>query len=537
MEHRSHFLNLINLYSGLCDRYAPEDQDLEKCMSDIRIRYDSSDLLVIEDILIRKYGVKISDILTTMMSVRENSNLILFFIIRRRFIKCGEMYYMFLDHSWTSISDTDTIKMYMMEYIAKDVDDITVDKSRHKDYIDKLGTKSLDRIIIQINSETFRLRLNKESIIRFIDGIYDVKNMEFRAGLPSDFVTMSTGMRLLDPYPAELEEMLDIFMGKIFPDEELRHYFMCYIASCIEGTNKNKVFCIWLGIGNNGKSALVSLIEKAFGSYACKSPTSLFVGKRSGSSQATPELAMLENRLISFVQESDNRESVNVGTLKELTGNDTIYVRDLYDTPRSIKIKAMFILVTNRVYNLMGADPAAWARIKVIPFESRFVTQKDYDDLSDENKSKNFYIMDPNFLESTPGMSQIFMKRVIKYYEKIRIEEDGYRCSDLLQCKKIKEATQNLIDQNSPVRVFVSRHLERWGQGQASLSNVYSDFKSWSRQYYNLYSFTIVKFTNELNKLGITVFESHIIGYRLVGGIERSINQYKNKNQQSNSDY
>lgn len=53
---------------------------------------------------------------------------------------------------------------------------------------------------------------------------------------------------------------------------------MRFVSSCLEGRNANKVFSIWSGSGDNGKTVMVSLIEQAFGDYAVKMPTSLLMG-------------------------------------------------------------------------------------------------------------------------------------------------------------------------------------------------------------------------------------------------------------------
>nr|PNR48675.1 hypothetical protein PHYPA_013152 [Physcomitrium patens] len=80
---------------------------------------------------------------------------------------------------------------------------------------------------------------------------------------------------------------------------------MRFISSCLEGRNANKIFSIRSGSGDNEKTVMVSLVERAFGDYAIKMPTSLLMGKRVQLSTATPELAMLKGRLIAVVQEPD----------------------------------------------------------------------------------------------------------------------------------------------------------------------------------------------------------------------------------------
>ncbi|OMH85869.1 putative helicase [Zancudomyces culisetae] len=78
---------------------------------------------------------------------------------------------------------------------------------------------------------------------------------------------------------------------------------------------------VWLGKGSNGKSMLMKLVEKAFGEYFCKLPSNVLTSKKSISSAPTPELALLDGTRIAVVQEPDLNESINHGTVKELTGS------------------------------------------------------------------------------------------------------------------------------------------------------------------------------------------------------------------------
>ena len=87
----------------------------------------------------------------------------------------------------------------------------------------------------------------------------------------------------------------------------------------------------WSGEGDNGKSVTQSIFEQMLGEYAIKLPTSLITGKRTQSSAACPELARSGNGVRwAVIQEPEHKDIINIGILKELSGNDTFYARKLH---------------------------------------------------------------------------------------------------------------------------------------------------------------------------------------------------------------
>lgn len=475
--------------------------------------YDPADILVIEDAIHKSRGISYRDIFEKLWnSVSDDKRIFrTFFIVKRKFIVCKGDTYMFTDHLWKPLTNPNMIQVYLQNYYLDDARRLGLEDNKGKE--PELSKEAY----LYLHSEKFCEALNKGNFIRFVNGVYDVDMMMFRDGLPSDFITLSTDTIFLEMDRDHQDKELDNLLEKLFPDLSVKEYFLCYMASCLEGRNRNKIFCIWQGVGSNGKSALVSLIENSFGSYVCKSPTSLFTGKRSASSSATPELLALEDKLISFVQESDSKEGINIGTLKELTGNDTIYVRGLYSTPKNIVVKCKFILVTNRVYALTGADDAAWARIRIIPFESTFIKEKEFKKISGEasEKTKNTYIMDTRFVDDIKRLAPSFIRRLVKYYENSRRGVNGYDCVNLPYCEKVEKVTEDLKFQNSPVCSFVKKVLEEKNTSHLNIETAFDEFKLWGRQYYNVHSYTIADFTNDLKRLGIEILDNVIIGYKM----------------------
>jgi len=251
-------------------------------------------------------------------------------------------------------------------------------------------------------------------LIGFENGIYDLKNNTFREGRPEDYVTLSTKIILpingsiesgedqekyrrrsipdcnipldeLNPRIAEIDNYnrlrddLRDFIKQIIPDDELRDYTVRYISKCLSGDNRDEEFNIWTGSGGNGKSKLVELIQLSLGEYACNLPVALLTQKRKASGAAAPEMARTRGKRFVFMQEPDVNETLNVGEMKEITGNDKIQARGLYKEPFEFTPQFKLLLMCNQLPNIPSNDDGTWRRLRAVPFISSFVKEEDVD--------------------------------------------------------------------------------------------------------------------------------------------------------------
>jgi len=251
-------------------------------------------------------------------------------------------------------------------------------------------------------------------LIGFENGIYDLKNHVFREGRPEDNLTLSTKIILpingpirpgedqekfrrrsipdsnipLDELNPRIEEMENFhklqhdmreFISQIIPDEHVRDYAIRFISKCLSGENRDEEFNIWTGSGGNGKSKLVELIQLSMGEYACNLPVSLLTQKRKASGAACPEMARTRGKRFVFMQEPDVNETLNVGEMKEITGNDKIQARGLYKEPFEFTPQFKLLLMCNQLPNIPSNDDGTWRRLRAVPFVSRFVKEDDVD--------------------------------------------------------------------------------------------------------------------------------------------------------------
>jgi P4 family phage/plasmid primase-like protien len=227
---------------------------------------------------------------------------------------------------------------------------------------------------------------------------------------------------------------------------------------------------VWSGGGDNSKSVVVELLERCLGTYRIKFPTSLLTGKRTQSSGATPEMARIKGVRMAFLQEPDNTANMNIGVVKELSGNDSVYVRGLYKEGQEVKPMFKLVLICNKKPNVPSEDKATWNRLRVLPFESTFSMDAPKD--RDEQWRTKTFPMDPCFGAKLTRMVQPFtwmLTQEFKIYLKKGIREP----------LRVQKATNEYRRANDTYLEFIDSYVEEKAGGKIRINELYTLFKDW----------------------------------------------------------
>jgi len=312
-------------------------------------------------------------------------------------------------------------------------------------------------------------------LFAFSNGVYDLETHCFRKGSPNDMISICTPIAYRSCFTMDSPDVLRVidFLEKIFPDRSVREYFLDIMSQIFIGGNKPKIFQVWTGEGDNGKSVLQSLFEKMLGTYCVKLPTSLIVGKRTQASAACPELVRAGNGVrMAVFQEPDQKDIINVGILKELSGNDTFFARGLYKEGSEITPMFKLILICNEPPKLPHNDKATWNRVRVIPFESTFSDNAPED--PDQQVRDKVFPKDPLFGEKVASMAEAFAWFLLEHLKKhptIRPEPE-----------KVMMATQNYRRKNDVYRQFMEDYVAEDKNSYVSVKQAFSTFKEWFRE-------------------------------------------------------
>ena len=292
-------------------------------------------------------------------------------------------------------------------------------------------------------------------MIGYENGVYDLNESTFRGGLPSDYVSLSTGLTLPVPQssmPAkiddiiryaneidnyeELKEGLNDFLEKVFPNEKVREYTMRFLSSCLSGEIREEKFYFWTGSGGNGKSKLIDLIEFALGDYSQSMGVEYLTTKKGSSSSASPEVESIKHARFVWMSEPEKNDVIYAGKLKLMTGGDKMTSRALYKGTTNFDPQFKIILMCNDLPKLGGNDGGLWRRIEVVEYISKFTDNprpcpaNPYQYEADEQLKKKLETWKVVFMIQMLEKYVVYNKEGTKAPKEVKDKTKAYRASN-----------------------------------------------------------------------------------------------------------
>lgn len=436
-----------------------------------------------------------------------------------------DLWYAFEDHRWRRSNDALALKRMLVDDVIQDyyeflnemtaeMKDPTVQDTRRTTL--ELYCKKTLAIIDQLKHVAFqkhviemcKLRLTDENFIKKADanrmlvccenGVLDLEMGIFRDGIPDDYCTLSTGIYYQE-YESDDPDVIefDEYFLKIFPNKNLREYYFDMVTSCLQGGNVNKRIFICTGSSNGGKSLTMRMLEIAFGELFGKFPRELFLrGKGSSSGQARPELMKADNKRIMSTQEITHMDNFDIGPLKEMTGNDSVSARGLFqEEQRDLIFQFTTIFQCNVPPKVPGHDEATWSRIRLLDFESKFVIESDLhlypvpETFEEQLKMKRFHA-DPNLANRIADMAPVLLWKIFHHFS-------VYRKRGLKEPKEVMISTDKYKTSNDIYRQFYSEKIDKVPlddekrdakKAFITSSALYSEFKDWYRENHPSYA-------------------------------------------------
>jgi P4 family phage/plasmid primase-like protien len=317
---------------------------------------------------------------------------------------------------------------------------------------------------------------NNPYLMCFTNGVVDFKQKVFRNGVPEDCLSKCTNIDYVHINPAihaDIINEIEDFMKKLFPHPDLYKYMWSHLSSTLIGTSADQTFNMYIGIGQNGKSVLVNLMEKCLGDYKGDVPLSLLTQQRTKIGGLAPELVQLKGVRYAVMQEPSKGDKINEGIMKQVTGGDPLQARSPYML-QTISFIPQFKLVvcSNEFMEIKSMDHGTWRRIRVVDFESLF-TDKPVNDDADKPYQ---YKLDKNIKEKFNLWKHIFMSMMVE----IAFKTDGM----VEDCDKVMSSSNSYRERQDYFAEFINDRIIVNPTGCVIKSVLLSVFKEWYNSNY-----------------------------------------------------
>ena len=290
--------------------------------------------------------------------------------------------------------------------------------------------------------------LNTQNILVFRDGVYNFDTHTFGPGSPDVPVTLCVAQPYV-PYDAEHEDsqFLMEFMTSILPDTEVRNYMLKVMGLCLTLDTSLQLFWVLTGSGSNGKGRLMNLLEECLGNYYQAVSPAMLTRRREGANEANEALMALVKARLAVFQEPEAGETIQAGTVKAITGEDTLSSRQNYGKQTKFRPKFKSFLVANDLPSTSESTIALFRRMRIIKFPTAFV-----EDPKLPHERKIDFKLDAKLKAAAPH----FIGILIKYYR--AFQDEG-----LYEPESIRTSTRQYQNENDLVQSFLDEYLEFYG--------------------------------------------------------------------------
>jgi phage/plasmid-associated DNA primase len=281
-------------------------------------------------------------------------------------------------------------------------------------------------------------------LLGFEDGVLDIKTKTFHKNNPNLNVSMSCGRYYKDVAPyieegADFSLIMETFTS-LYETKDLMMHELIRLGKSLTGAFDER-FDIVIGPGSNGKGVLQHFIQKALGNYFVCVDSSTIENVKSNGGSASSDIVAMKNKRIAFINENSS-STLSSAMVKKFTSRDMVSARELYKSSENFILACGITLFGNSLQNPDVMDGGFTRRVKVVPYNRRFV---DNPDPENPLECKIDYDLKQN-------MPDEFYNQLLAFL---------ILCNDkpLPVCNLVEEATKNYLQVCDPLFDFCSKYI------------------------------------------------------------------------------
>jgi phage/plasmid-associated DNA primase len=223
------------------------------------------------------------------------------------------------------------------------------------------------------------------------------------------------------------------WINKILPNPEVRDFYLTILSTGLSGIQLQNFF-IATGVGGNGKSVLDTLMLKMTGNYGYKIPNTVLLNPiKEG---PNPQVYCIDKKRFLLATEPSDKHKICCSTIKELTGENSLNVRDNYSSKCGISLKMTLLMECNNLPLLDESTEAMLRRVIAVPFVSRFLSAERFEEFKDE---PNTFLGDTYYTSDffTDEYKQVLFMILTDYFKKVYKNNKIELGNTPEDCKKI----------------------------------------------------------------------------------------------------
>lgn len=200
------------------------------------------------------------------------------------------------------------------------------------------------------------------------NGTVELDSGRFRENRAEELITKISGAEY---QPDAQCPRWERFLREIFqPHPEIIPFIQRAVGYTLTGDVREDCVFVLVGPGRNGKSTFLRVLHRLLGDYGGVAEIDTFLATRGAALRE--DIADMRGRRFVSAQEPVMNGTFAEATLKWVSGGDRLRARRLYEHAQEFQPTHKLWLSVNRLPRLAFDDPAAWSRLRVIPFDVSF---------------------------------------------------------------------------------------------------------------------------------------------------------------------
>lgn len=298
-------------------------------------------------------------------------------------------------------------------------------------------------------------------LLNCLNGTLDLESCILTLHNPDDFITKITGVKF---EPGAVSNRWEQHMDEVFEgDKQLVEYTQKALGYALTGGNEYECFFILYGATTrNGKTTTLTAINAMLGDYS-KSVQPETIASKSfiNGSSASDDIARLAGSRFISISEPGKKMPLNAALVKSLTGGNIITARKLYESSFEFKLDAKMFIDTNHLPYISDLTIFRSNRIKIIPFNHRFIG-------SGQDKNLKQELLRP---ENQSGILNWCL-------EGLRL----LKTTGFDEPVAVKNATAEYEHDSDKISCFIDEYMEENVCGEILTDDAYQKYKDWCIQ-------------------------------------------------------
>jgi P4 family phage/plasmid primase-like protien len=370
------------------------------------------------------------------------------------------------DGHWTWDTDGSQTRQLVADLVADIYDDVIGNPDEGELFLKWARTSSKSQTIRNVHGlvkdiQAIRVSIQDLDADHMVIGLaggrlaLDLETGRSRPADKRDYITKAAASDSLG-HPAEAQRWLK-FLDEIFQgDSELIDWLKRFMGYALTGRTDEQFFVFFYGHGANGKSVLITAMNKLWGDYVRTIQPETLMQQKRASAEASPDLARLAGARLVAGSETEDGQRLSEVTIKTLTGGDRITARNLHKDSFEFQPCMKLMLAGNHLPQINGTDHSIWRRVRAVPFGRTFKKEEQDNGLDAALWSERAHIL----AWMAEGTKEWLTRGLRDVPTAISKTTDEYRLSEDL------------------VGAWISERTMAWGTTAAA--SLYADYKVWA---------------------------------------------------------